>query len=770
MIRGWWGVSGPGSVYGSVPPPRPVLPAPGLQAMKSLSRASTIELRATEPLVVSANGAAVPSAVHYVVTVYVGGLPTGTDAPDAPGSMEATLRESFRVFRADDLSEGFRVVKIKAFDAVILHVDDSADGWDEALTFLSALRDGEGFVPSRDKPDASHFPSAVFKGEYRPPVLALLPGSVSPVALDQLFDAGLDDYVMRPSVPRAIHRRLRSFARNIIVEEDTSEPLAASKRGAQLARSIIQYSKEHEIGETSVSDASPHTNVASLVADAAPGKRRPSIVKQAANDSALDKIQLRFKLGLMETEKRKVGELKAKNQELESQLEDLSSKLEAYESPMKSLLRTVADMTTAAEAGEALDPATVKSSLMQVIKDLTSSDLYEPIIDADDSDGTIDSSKAWVLEEFSSARAAAGHHTKSSLWKKHNAKVRAPFAFPNYSSDSHSSVAADSDAAGLDLSASSIEVTSEALKSLELPIFDLDEMTLVKYIVVMFSSLGLLEQFSIETQVLANFIRAAAKCYRSTNPYHNFVHAFDVCQTVFWLITQTSVTSLLSSLDVLCLMVAAVAHDLSHPGKSNNYLVATRDPLAHVYNDRSVLENHHASTLFDILANDECNVLAGLGADEWRTARDNIIDMILHTDMAKHFEMVGKFSVAASSRTFNRESDADRRIVCAVLLHAADISNPAKPLATFKLWVDRVSSEFFQQGDAERARDLPISPMMDRTKADIPSMEVNFINFVVLVDNMDVNKAYYETMRDKEQAAADAAAAAGDDSTGSSSN
>ena len=56
-----------------------------------------------------------------------------------------------------------------------------------------------------------------------------------------------------------------------------------------------------------------------------------------------------------------------------------------------------------------------------------------------------------------------------------------------------------------------------------------------------------------------------------------------------------------SRLDVLALLVAALCHDLDHPGLTNAFQINSMSPLALRYNDESVLEHHHASTLFHIL-------------------------------------------------------------------------------------------------------------------------------------------------------------------------
>ena len=55
------------------------------------------------------------------------------------------------------------------------------------------------------------------------------------------------------------------------------------------------------------------------------------------------------------------------------------------------------------------------------------------------------------------------------------------------------------------------------------------------------------------------------------------------------------------------------------------------------------------------------------------------------------------------------QKEDDRRFILCVLLHAADIGNPVKPLATYNKWADRVLSEFFTQGDLEQKFGLPKS-------------------------------------------------------------
>lgn len=52
----------------------------------------------------------------------------------------------------------------------------------------------------------------------------------------------------------------------------------------------------------------------------------------------------------------------------------------------------------------------------------------------------------------------------------------------------------------------------------------------------------------------------------------------------------------------VCSILAAVAHDVGHPGKTNAFLQNSYHPLSIIYNDASILENFHTSLLFRIMS------------------------------------------------------------------------------------------------------------------------------------------------------------------------
>ena len=81
-------------------------------------------------------------------------------------------------------------------------------------------------------------------------------------------------------------------------------------------------------------------------------------------------------------------------------------------------------------------------------------------------------------------------------------------------------------------------------------------------------------------------------------PYHNNLHACDVLQTTHCCISQTGLKDWMSDLEIFSLLFSAIIHDYNHSGTTNNFHVQSTSDLAVIYNDKSVLENHHVAAFF----------------------------------------------------------------------------------------------------------------------------------------------------------------------------
>jgi hypothetical protein len=62
-----------------------------------------------------------------------------------------------------------------------------------------------------------------------------------------------------------------------------------------------------------------------------------------------------------------------------------------------------------------------------------------------------------------------------------------------------------------------------------------------------------------------------------------------------------------------------------------------------------------------------------------------------------------------------------------MLVHLADLANPARPFFLAAAWAERVVTEFLRQGDAEAARGLGVTPFCDRHKVCMPAAQQGFV-------------------------------------------
>lgn len=262
---------------------------------------------------------------------------------------------------------------------------------------------------------------------------------------------------------------------------------------------------------------------------------------------------------------------------------------------------------------------------------------------------------------------------------------------------------------------------------------------------------GMIHKFKVPPAVLEQFLAKVEDGYqRYRNPYHNNLHAADVCQTVHYMLCQTGLMNWMSDLEIFATLVAALIHDFEHTGTTNNFHVQSGSDTALLYNDRAVLENHHLSAAFRLMRDDQdSNILQNLGRDEHREFRTLVIDMVLATDMSYHFQqlktMRGLLSLATGGASAAGEgggghsgatspagpSAIDKSKALSLVLHSCDISHPAKQWRTHHRWTTLLLEEFFRQGDMEKELGLPFSPLCDRNNTLVAESQIGFIDFIV---------------------------------------
>ncbi|MEQ2191653.1 cAMP-specific 3',5'-cyclic phosphodiesterase 4D [Xenoophorus captivus] len=241
--------------------------------------------------------------------------------------------------------------------------------------------------------------------------------------------------------------------------------------------------------------------------------------------------------------------------------------------------------------------------------------------------------------------------------------------------------------------------------------------------------------------------------YHADVAYHNNIHAADVVQSTHVLLSTPALEG--------CGWIVTVSSFL---------LVGSE--LALMYNDSSVLENHHLAVGFKLLQDENCDIFQNLSKKQ----KDSLRKMVLATDMSKHMNFLADMKTMVETKKvtslgvllLDNYSDRIQNMV-----HCADLSNPTKPLELYRKWTDRIMVELFTQGDRERDKGMEISPMCDKHNASIEKSQVRhpdlngcivgFIDYIVhplwetwadlvhpdaqdILDTLEDNREWYQSM------------------------
>jgi len=135
----------------------------------------------------------------------------------------------------------------------------------------------------------------------------------------------------------------------------------------------------------------------------------------------------------------------------------------------------------------------------------------------------------------------------------------------------------------------------------------------------LFTRYDLLAKFKITGGTLDRFLLSIQNGYKKPqNPYHNELHATDVAHSVHYFLSRVGLMHCMNDLEIFAILLSAIIHDVEHTGTTNNFHVNSRSHLALLYNDRSVLENHHLCFAFTVLKSRDQDIFASLTPEQYR--------------------------------------------------------------------------------------------------------------------------------------------------------
>uniref|UniRef100_A0A674HJ72 Phosphodiesterase 4C n=1 Tax=Taeniopygia guttata TaxID=59729 RepID=A0A674HJ72_TAEGU len=256
--------------------------------------------------------------------------------------------------------------------------------------------------------------------------------------------------------------------------------------------------------------------------------------------------------------------------------------------------------------------------------------------------------------------------------------------------------------------------------------------------------------------------------YHADVAYHNSLHAADVAQSTHVLLSTPALEGWTWGI---------LGDPRSHPGVTS--AVSQTQKLALMYNDASVLENHHLAVGFKLLQEENCDIFQNLSRKQSLGVLllDNYSDRIqVGTHLGNpsslwpagiwchHHPRPNRGPASwwhGVGGAGGQRTQRPRPQVLQNMVHCADLSNPTKPLELYRQWTDRIMVEFFRQGDRSGRRAWRSAPCATSTPSASP--QVGFIDFIAhplwetwadlvhpdaqeLLDTLEDNREWYQSM------------------------
>lgn len=305
-------------------------------------------------------------------------------------------------------------------------------------------------------------------------------------------------------------------------------------------------------------------------------------------------------------------------------------------------------------------------------------------------------------------------------------------------------------------------------------VLEFEDSALIEVFIKMLEYYNLLEKFGLDKQMLRRYCEKVRDlhhkdCYyqqieieneakkvvaEENQPeilceYHNFYHAVSCALSSFLFLTLGGADKCLYPLDIFCIIMGGLIHDLDHPGTNNDFEIKRSTSLAKLYDNDAVLERHAINMGLNLCdENPELDWLSSFEDKDREYVKQFIAESVLSTDPARHGAMLkealafvekGPQSYQSSSSTselayFNREDPQHRQFIGGLLLHAGDIFNPLH--CNFQVasdWAIRVTIEFTRQVNKEKELQLPVTTFMDGldSQVKIAKMQIGFFSWMV---------------------------------------
>ena len=175
----------------------------------------------------------------------------------------------------------------------------------------------------------------------------------------------------------------------------------------------------------------------------------------------------------------------------------------------------------------------------------------------------------------------------------------------------------------------------------------------------------------------------------------------------------------------LSALIAALCHDLQHPGVNNQFLRDTAHPLVAEYGREAPSEKMHVALLKRLIDTPDMNFLEPLSSTDRTRVIQTAEAVIFATDMAKHLAFV-------SAPIPESAPDLQVFKLC-LAIKVSDLSHTVRSFQSHKRFSKDLKQEFYAQGEKERKLGRAPSHGMnkDESPADVAAAQIAFLEMFI---------------------------------------
>lgn len=230
----------------------------------------------------------------------------------------------------------------------------------------------------------------------------------------------------------------------------------------------------------------------------------------------------------------------------------------------------------------------------------------------------------------------------------------------------------------------------------------------IRIIFYAFESLGLMKEFSIKNSTLLCFILNVQKQYLPNKPFHNFIHACDMCQFSLCCYKLGQTVEFIQKEELLVFLIACISAYIDTDEKDNSFHKRTNTSISMLFEDRPI-ERNKCSKVMNILNKSSCNLFENVNGDKKKNSWSLLFNLLLLTDSETINQTIEKFQLLISESTVQLNDNAHRHVILEILFIICQYAFITRDFSICKEWFSKQKEELFMLGDLENEYNLPYS-------------------------------------------------------------